>query len=63
MDEIMFSFLIPPSGDGGKDVNGFCPRPATNCSTKKWFTLSEKSQRWKRKSGFLNECVSHTPSA
>jgi hypothetical protein len=63
MNENKFSLLIPPSADGGNVQNGFCPRPAPNCSTKKLFTLNEISWRWKRKSRFLNGCVCDTRSA
>jgi hypothetical protein len=62
MNKIKFRFLIPPSADGGKLENGFCPGSATNFPRIKSFILDEMKWLWKTKERGLDECVPHTQS-
>jgi hypothetical protein len=62
MNETKLSFLIPPSADGGKPKNGFCPGSTTNFPRIKSFILNEMKWLWKPKERDLDDCVPHTQS-
>jgi len=62
MNKIKFRFLIPPSDDGEKLKNGFCPGSATTFPRIKSFILKEMKWLWKPKERGLDDCVPHTQS-